>query len=86
MLTELRSVALDLPFFLLPFRPESDHSAVRGFLRRYFDGLLHVAQLQQELRPLEPLVCSSLPKTNDFSLCNANGQAGHFRDYQVVLE
>jgi len=52
------SSALDMPFLLLPFRPTSDPSAARTFIRRFFDrnqGLYGEA-LAQELRLTEPMV------------------------------
>lgn len=50
--------ALDVPFFLLPFRPTSDPSAARTFIRNYFDGkqTLQGDDLLQELRLTEPMV------------------------------
>lgn len=49
--------ALDTPFLLLPFRPTSDPSAARTFIRHFFDrGQLHGAALEQELRLTEPMV------------------------------
>ncbi|KAI2468715.1 DUF1708-domain-containing protein [Annulohypoxylon bovei var. microspora] len=61
---ELKARALDLPFLLLPFRPTSDPSAVRTFIRHFFDGnqnLLGEALLQ-ELRMTEPMVISGVLK------------------------
>ena len=53
-------IALDLPFLLLPFRPASDPSAARSFIRTYFDydKNLHLQgeRLEQELRLTEPMV------------------------------
>lgn len=53
--------ALDIPFFLLPFRPTSDPSAVRTFVRHFFDKqnggpAIRGEALQQELRMTEPMV------------------------------
>lgn len=49
--------ALDMPFLLLPFRPTSDPSAARTFIRHFFDrGQLHGEGLAQELRLTEPMV------------------------------
>lgn len=54
--------ALDLPFLLLPFRPTSDPSAARTFVRNYFgggidrSGQLQGERLMQELRLTEPMV------------------------------
>ncbi|KFY87465.1 hypothetical protein V500_06940 [Pseudogymnoascus sp. VKM F-4518 (FW-2643)] len=61
---ELKSRALDVPFFLLPFRPTSDPSAARTFIRNYFDGkqALHGDNLLQELRLTEPMVLCSVVK------------------------
>ena len=54
------NLALDLPFLLLPFRPASDPSAARSFIRNYFDydKNLHLQgeRLEQELRLTEPMV------------------------------
>jgi hypothetical protein len=52
------SPALDHPFLLLPFRPTSDPSAVRTFIRHFFDGnqILRGEALLQELRMAEPMV------------------------------
>jgi Domain of unknown function (DUF1708) len=51
-------LALNMPFMLLPFRPTSDPSAARTFIRNFFDkGLaLHGEYLTQELRLTEPMV------------------------------
>ncbi|KAK3394234.1 hypothetical protein B0H63DRAFT_387495 [Podospora didyma] len=64
---ELKARALDLPFLLLPFRPTSDPSAVRTFVRHFFDGkdggqLLRGEALFQELRMTEPMVISGVIK------------------------
>ncbi|KFY70240.1 hypothetical protein V499_09333 [Pseudogymnoascus sp. VKM F-103] len=61
---ELKSRALDVPFFLLPFRPTSDPSAARTFIRNYFDGkqTLQGDDLLQELRLTEPMVLCSVVK------------------------
>ena len=52
--------ALDIPFFLLPFRPASDPSAARTFIRNYFsmDKGAHLVgeRLEQELMLTEPMV------------------------------
>lgn len=52
------TTALDLPFLLLPFRPTSDPSAVRTFVRHFFDHTQPVRgdSLAQELRMTEPMV------------------------------
>ncbi|KAL3425331.1 morphogenesis protein [Phlyctema vagabunda] len=61
---ELKSRALDTPFLLLPFRPTSDPSAARTFIRRFFDKgqRLYGATLEQELRLTEPMVLCSVVK------------------------
>ena len=52
--------ALDIPFLLLPFRPASDPSAARTFIRNYFSmdkGTQLVGErLEQELILTEPMV------------------------------
>ncbi len=53
--------ALDLPFLLLPFRPTSDPSAARTFVRNYFfppgdREILRGEELMRELRLTEPMV------------------------------
>ncbi|KAG0125184.1 hypothetical protein HOY82DRAFT_493212 [Tuber indicum] len=61
---EIKSRGLSTPFLLLPFRPNSDASAARTFIRNFFDpvtGPLRGPHLQQELRLTEPVVlCSTL--------------------------
>jgi Domain of unknown function (DUF1708) len=49
---------LDIPFLLLPYRPTSDPSAVRTFMRRFFDDGYGLKGdiLAQELRMTEPMV------------------------------
>lgn len=51
---------LNMPFLLLPFRPTSDPSAARTFVRNYFSPAtgspLKGHALQQELRLSEPMV------------------------------
>ncbi|KAI1852076.1 hypothetical protein JX265_008119 [Neoarthrinium moseri] len=61
---ELKARALDHPFLLLPFRPTSDPSAVRIFIRHFFDEnhSLHGEALAQELRMTEPMVISGVLK------------------------
>ena len=54
-------LALDLPFILLPFRPTSDPSAARTFVRNYFfppadREVLKGESLTRELRLIEPMV------------------------------
>ncbi|KAI4100772.1 MAG: hypothetical protein L6R37_005264 [Teloschistes peruensis] len=56
---EIKSRALDIPFLLLPFRPASDPSAARSFIRNFFNenrGPLQGRQLEQELLLTEPMV------------------------------
>ncbi|PNY25014.1 Morphogenesis-like protein MSB1 [Tolypocladium capitatum] len=61
---ELKARGLDLPFLLLPFRPTSDPSAVRTFVRHFFDHAftLNGDALLQELRMTEPMVISGVTK------------------------
>ncbi|KAK9416504.1 hypothetical protein SUNI508_01921 [Seiridium unicorne] len=61
---ELKARALDHPFLLLPFRPTSDPSAVRIFIRHFFDGnqALRGEALAQEIRMTEPMVISGVLK------------------------
>ncbi|KAI9849218.1 MAG: hypothetical protein M1838_000206 [Thelocarpon superellum] len=65
---ELKSRALDVPFTLLPFRPTSDPSAARTFIRNYFNpsrtrgAHMDIEELQQELRLTEPMVLCSVVK------------------------
>ncbi|KAI1630882.1 hypothetical protein F4809DRAFT_646963 [Biscogniauxia mediterranea] len=61
---ELKARALDHPFLLLPFRPTSDPSAVRTFIRHFFDENqnLQGESLAQELRMTEPMVISGVLK------------------------
>lgn len=58
-MVHLLHTALDHPFLLLPFRPTSDPSAVRTFIRHFFDSNhgLRGDALAQELRMTEPMVC-----------------------------
>ena len=57
-LTGFPLIALDMPFLLLPFRPTSDPSATRSFIRNFFDRnqQMHGVALAQELRLTEPMV------------------------------
>ena len=54
------SIALDLPFLLLPFRPASDPSAARTFIRNFFNDergpQMRGERLEQELLLTEPMV------------------------------
>ncbi|KAH7372333.1 hypothetical protein BKA66DRAFT_176990 [Pyrenochaeta sp. MPI-SDFR-AT-0127] len=65
---EMKSRALDMPFMLLPFRPTSDTSASRNFVRNFFraayDGTRQYTGegLAQELRLTEPLTLCSIMK------------------------
>ncbi|KAI1920354.1 hypothetical protein LOZ65_004068 [Ophidiomyces ophidiicola] len=65
---ELKARALDTPFLLLPFRPTSDPSAARTFIRNYFSPPPEKARayrgegLVQELRLTEPMVLCSVMK------------------------
>lgn len=63
---ELKSRALDIPLFLLPFRPASDPSAARSFIRNFFSeergAELKGERLEQELMLTEPMVLSSVMK------------------------
>lgn len=59
---ELKARALDHPFLLLPFRPTSDPSAVRTFIRHFFDQAMGGESLAQELRMAEPMVISGVIK------------------------
>ena len=60
---EVKSRALDMPFLLLPFRPASDPSAARTFIRNFFSterGMeLRGERLEQELMLSEPMVCKN---------------------------
>ncbi|RYO87059.1 hypothetical protein DL763_006502 [Monosporascus cannonballus] len=61
---ELKGRSLDLPFLLLPFRPTSDPSAVRTFIRHFFDDNQNMQgeALAQELRMTEPMVVCGVLK------------------------
>ncbi|KAI0521573.1 hypothetical protein F5B22DRAFT_634481 [Xylaria bambusicola] len=61
---ELKARGLDLPFLLLPFRPTSNPSAVRTFIRHFFNEAhgMHGGVLDQELRMTEPMVISDVLK------------------------
>ncbi|SPO02273.1 related to morphogenesis-related protein MSB1 [Cephalotrichum gorgonifer] len=61
---ELKSRALRHPFLLLPFRPASDPSAVRTFIRHFFDPSQSIRgeTLAQELRMTEVMVISGIVK------------------------
>ncbi|EPS26981.1 hypothetical protein PDE_01921 [Penicillium oxalicum 114-2] len=65
---EIKARALDTPFLLLPFRPSSDPSAARTFVRNYFNQSFDKGapvsgnELMQELRLTEPMVLCSVLK------------------------
>lgn len=64
---ELKSRGLDIPFLLLPFRPSSDPSAARTFIRNFFNAdqrgtPVRGEALLQELRLTEPMVLCSVVK------------------------
>ena len=80
---EIKSRALDIPFLLLPFRPASDPSAARSFIRNFFSmergDELRGERLEQELLLTEPMVrtltilaqCFSiLDRSTNGKLCN----------------
>ena len=54
----IRTTALDIPFLLLPFRPASDPSAARTFIRNFFkeENAMYGERLTQELLLTEPMV------------------------------
>lgn len=82
-------IALDVPFFLLPFRPTSDPSAARTFIRNYFDGkhALHGENLLQELRLTEPMVrLYFFLSWNDILVIEADEYAGAVQCGEMVLE
>ncbi|TVY38813.1 hypothetical protein LOCC1_G005779 [Lachnellula occidentalis] len=62
---ELKSRGLDTPFLLLPFRPTSDPSAARNFIRHFFSdrGVPVGEGLAHELRLTEPMV-NSMDRSN----------------------
>ncbi|KAF1932136.1 uncharacterized protein M421DRAFT_416863 [Didymella exigua CBS 183.55] len=65
---EMKSRAVDMPFILLPFRPTSDTSASRNFIRNFFKAQYEGTRqfrgegLAQELRLAEPLTLCSIMK------------------------
>ncbi|PWY92760.1 DUF1708-domain-containing protein [Aspergillus heteromorphus CBS 117.55] len=65
---ELKARALQTPFLLLPFRPSSDASAARTFIRNYFNQSVEKGspvdgdELAQELRLSDPMVLCSVLK------------------------
>ena len=66
-----------MPFLLLPFRPTSDPSAARSFIRHFFDRSqrLYGEALAQELRLTEPMV--------SFNWLRGNGRLTGSRFYAV---
>ncbi|KAK1755043.1 DUF1708-domain-containing protein [Echria macrotheca] len=82
---ELKARALDLPFLLLPFRPTSDPSAVRTFVRHFFDGRdgtqsLRGEALATELRMTEPMVISGVVK---WCWCRLQGGVVGWDSYEL---
>lgn len=76
--------ALDMPFLLLPFRPASDPSAARTFIRNFFNEERHPLQgerLEQELMLTEPMV-GDLRGSNRMSLM----RIGSVWRHEMVLE
>ncbi|KAE8148649.1 hypothetical protein BDV25DRAFT_13723 [Aspergillus avenaceus] len=65
---ELKARGLQTPFLLLPFRPSSDASAARTFIRNYFTQAVEKGSppsgeaLAQELRLSDPIVLCSVLK------------------------
>ncbi|KAK5172308.1 multicopy suppressor of a budding defect [Saxophila tyrrhenica] len=63
-----RAEALDAPFLLLPFRPATDASGARSFIRNFYRSnaegshQYRGSSLQQELRLTEPIVLCSIMK------------------------
>ncbi|KAK4550202.1 hypothetical protein LTR36_003169 [Oleoguttula mirabilis] len=63
-----RAEALDTPFLLLPFRPDSDAGGARSFVRNFYksnaegSNQYRGANLRQELRLTEPIVLCSIIK------------------------
>ncbi|KAK5124114.1 hypothetical protein LTR85_001817 [Meristemomyces frigidus] len=63
-----RAEALDTPFLLLPFRPDTDAGGARSFVRNFYksnaegSGQYRGANLRQELRLTEPIVLCSIIK------------------------
>lgn len=64
---ELKSRALDIPFLLLPFRPSSDPSAARTFVRNYFlpqtdREALRGTALANEVKMTDVMILASVMK------------------------
>lgn len=76
-----------MPFLLLPFRPASDPSAARSFIRNFFNaerGLqLQGERLSQELLLTEPMVSINTRGGEDDSL---KKRAGAVQCGEMVLE
>ena len=77
-----------MPFLLLPFRPTSDPSAARTFIRNFFNASvdkgtsLEGEGLNQELRLTEPMVRSCIT-LQGFSLIY---EVGYLQRNEMVLE
>jgi hypothetical protein len=77
-----------MPFILLPFRPTSDTSASRNFVRNFFKAAYEGTRqfrgesLAQELRLTEPLVRHIAPNEQGDMLTYADIMQHH----EVVLE
>lgn len=60
--------ALDMPFLLLPFRPNTDPSSAKSFIRNFFkagpgEGSILTGQaLLNEMRLIDPMVLCSIMK------------------------
>ena len=79
-------VGLDMPFLLLPFRPTSDPSAARTFVRNYFFPQTDREEMRgdtltRELRLTEPIV-RMLPRYRQPKLT----RAGTSQRHEMVLE
>ncbi|RCI13126.1 hypothetical protein L249_1280 [Ophiocordyceps polyrhachis-furcata BCC 54312] len=87
---ELKARGLDIPFLLLPFRPTSNPSAVRTFIRHFFDQSysLRGQVLLQELRMTEPMVGTHLWPFRLRLIARTLTQfdTGHFWSCEMVLE
>ena len=83
---KLMVLALDLPFLLLPFRPTSDPSAARTFVRNYFFPQtereeLRGEALKRELRLTEPMVRTITSKRRTWLIIQGPGEC-----HEMVLE
>ena len=83
----IKATALDVPFLLLPFRPSSDPSAARTFIRNFFlppqdREPLRGSLLENELRMTEVMVWVGSDKRD--STC-AYGNLGLDQCYEMVL-